>query len=471
MSSIRRLGKETLIYGFGKAVSSAIAIFFVPIYTRMLGTEGYGFVDTINVAISLIFIITVSGFDTAVGFYYFDFKNDSKRRQILFNSLFYRWVASLILPVLAFPLFLFFIYDQSPQAQTALPFVILGLIRIPFMTLQNFCRDTMRLENKVWLFFWTTLVYSLLAVFFPILFVIILKRGVLGVFEATLLTEAITGIAFLIILLPRLRLSIDFSLIKRLLIYGLPILPTSFMFYAMSSADRFFILGKLGLSSAGIYAVGNKLAMIVAFAINSYQLAWGVFGLSIKDDQNAKFIYSRVLILYSMGFGLLTLAVTLFSYEGVIILTTPEFYSAVSIVGFLCLSQLINGMYNQVSIGSIISRKTIYIPISGAAGLTVNLLGNLILIDYFGLPGAAIATLLGYATCVIVIYILSQKVFPINYHLFPVLFPIITALIAAIIMTTSIPRDSWLVIAAKATILLLLAALFFGMERHWRKKI
>lgn len=471
MSHIRQLGKETLIYGFGKAVSSAIAIFFVPIYTRLLGTEGYGFVDTINVAISLVFIITVSGFDTAVGFYYFDYKDDPKRQRVLFNGLFYRFIASLILPLLAFPLFWLFIYDQGNQARTALPFVILGLIRIPFMTLQNFCRDTMRLENRVWLFFWTTLAYSLLAVFFPILFVIILKRGVLGVFEAMLITEGVTGLMFLIILMPRLRLTIELAMIKRLFMYGLPILPTSFMFYAMASVDRFFILGKMGLSSAGVYAVGNKVAMIVAFAVSSYQLAWGIFSLSVKDDPEAAKIYSRVMMLYSMGFGLLTITVTLYAHEGLVILTTPEFYSAVSIIGFLCLAQYINGMFNQVCIGSIISKKTINIPISGAAGLAVNLVGNIVLIGPFGLTGAAVATLLGYITCVIVMHILSQKIYRIDYKKFPVLLPISLAAAASIITRLLPGYFSWYAVIGKAAILLLLAAVFYAMERYWSRRI
>ncbi len=471
MGLIRRLGKETMIYGSGKALSSIIAIFFVPIYTRLLGSQGYGFVDTINVAISLIFILTVSGLDTAVGFYYFDYRNDSDRRRVLFSGILYRMIASLILPLLALPLFLTFISGRSAEAATAVPFIILGLTRIPFMTLQNFCRDTMRLENRVWLFFWTTLVYSLLAVFFPILFVIILHRGVLGVFEAALAAEAMTGLAFLTILWPRLRYSLDLSLIKRLLTYGLPILPTSFMFYAMSSADRFFILGKMGLSSAGIYAVGNKLAMIMVFAINSYQLAWGVFGLSIKDNPEAKAIYSRVFLLYSLGFGFLCVAVTLFSYEGLVILTTPEFYPAVGIVGFLCLGQLVYGMYNQVGIGSIVSKMTRNIPISGAAGLVVNIIGNVILIDLFGLAGAAIATLLGYMTCVIVIYILSQKVYQINYRITPIVISLIMATAASIFMMTYDSKTSWSLIAGKAAILLLIAPTFFAMERYWKKRI
>jgi len=470
MSLIRRLGKETVIYGFGKAVSSAIAIFFVPIYTRLLGSEGYGFVDTISVAVSFLFIITVAGLDSAAGFYYFDVKTDNEKRTVLFNGLLFRSAASIILPVLVFPAFWIFLAQRSVESHAAIPFVILGLLRIPFMTLQNFCRDTMRLENRVWPFFWTTLIYSLLAVLFPILLVIVLRRGVLGVFEAALAAEALTGLLFLAILRRRLRPHVDTALIKRLLVYGLPILPTSFMFYAMASTDRFFILGKLGLSSAGLYAVGNKLALIVAFAVGSYQLAWGVFGLSIKDHPEARVTYSRVLTLYSIGFGFLSIAITLFSFEGLVLLATPEFYPAAGIIGFLCMAQFINGMYNQVCIGSVITKKTINIPISGAAGLIVNLVGNMVLIDLWGLPGAAIATLMGYAVCVLVLYALSQKAYPIDYKIVPVLAPVMMALAASVIIIFLPKQITIPGVVVKAVILLLIGVLFFAMEKHYRKR-
>lgn len=468
MGLIRKLGKETLIYGFGKGVASAIAIFFVPIYTRILGSEGYGFLTTVNVAISLVAILTIAGLDSAVGFYYFDARDDKQKRAALLNGLTFRLVASVGLPILLYPAINMYLSGGGNEAQLALPFVLLGLAKLPFMTLQSFCRDAMRLESKVWTFFWSTLVYSVLSVLFPVLFVIVLGRGVRGVFEAALLSEFISGLLCYGLMYKRFASRIDFGLVKKLLVYGLPILPTSLMFFAMASVDRYFILDRMDICAVGLYAVGEKLAGVIAFLVMSYRLAWGVFGLSIKDRPEARQIYSRVLSLYSLGFGFICIAVTLFGYEGLVILTTPEFYPAVGVVGFLCMVQFINGMFNQVCIGSVITKKTISIPIAGASGLAVNIVGNFVLIDLLGLVGAAIATVTGYAVSVLVMYTLSQKSYRIGYNLIPVLIPVTLCIAAAVAILQVDQTMGAVSIGVKVLILAAVGGVFLILERTSR---
>lgn len=467
MSLIRRLGKETLIYGFGKAIGSAIAILFVPVYTRMLGTEGFGFVDTISTAVALVSVVAVCGLDSAVGFYYFDAKDETSKKLVLFNGLAFRIAASVLLSALSLPLVLLIVPPGNASFSSVMTFSVLAFARLPFQLVQAYCRDAFRLENKIWHFFWTTLFYSLISVAFPVLFVIVLERGVQGVFEAALGVEILASIVCFVVSHGRLLYRLDGPLIRRMLIYGLPILPTSLMFYLIQSFDRPFIVAKLGISAVGIYSIAYKVVGVLLFAISSYQMAWGIFGFSIKDDPQARNTYSRVMTYYALGFGWLTMAVSLFGFEALVLLSTPEFYPAANVIGWLCVAQWINGMYNQVSIGSVIAKRTINIPISGACGCAVSLAANSLLIGPFGLPGAACASLLGYGTSVLVMLVLSQRAFRVNYQRLPVVTALLFAL-GLVVASLCMPRlVTPGLVMIKSLILGLVGIVFYFLARRY----
>lgn len=433
MNFFKKLSKETIIYGFGKGISGLITIFMIPLYTRALGVEGYGIIDVLATVNAFLYMLTVSGLDSAVPFYYFDVKKRYTKKIISFNGFFIRFCLAVILPLLSYPFVVRYCLVLSDKFLVNVEYIVfVALSIIPFLTLQAYSRDFLRIVEKPFYFLYCTVFYSLLSVGSQIFFVLILQRSIYGYFEALLFSEFVSGCLFILLIKKYFEFKISRKIIVLLIKYGLPLLPSGLMFLILSLFDRNIVASKLGLEYSGIYALSNKVVAILAFCITSFQLAWGILGLSVKNDKNAKKIYSFVFSLYLLVTTFIGMCLTLFSKEAVIIFGGNDFVEAYKLVGVLCLAQIILGLFNQVAIGSIIMRKTVNVLKSVTPGVIINIAFALLFIKYFGLLGGGISKVTGYLLTVGIMFWLSQKNYLIKYNLY--IFAISLLLLIAIII-------------------------------------
>lgn len=418
MNFFKKLSKETIIYGFGKGISGLITIFMIPLYTRALGVEGYGLIDLLATVNAFLYMLTVSGLDSAVPFYYFDVKKRYTKKIISFNGFFIRFCLAVILPLLAYPFVVRYCLVLSDKLLVNIEYIVfVALSIIPFLTLQAYSRDFLRIIEKPFYFLYCTVFYSLLSVGSQIFFILILQRSIYGYFEALLFSEFVSGCLFILLIKKYFEFKISRKIIVSLVKYGLPLLPSGLMFLILSLLDRNIVASQLGLEYSGIYALSNKVVAILVFCITSFQLAWGILGLSVKNDKNAKKIYSFVFSMYLLITTFIGICLTLFSKEVVILFGGNDFLEAYKLVGILCLAQIILGLFNQVAIGSIIMRKTINVLKAVTPGVMLNIAFTLLFIKIFGILGGAISKVLGYLLTVAIIFCLSQKIYPIKYNL------------------------------------------------------
>ena len=64
--SLKNLGRESLIYGFGHVMARFITFLLLPFYTHVFTTEEYGAVSLAYAFIGLALIIYKYGMDTAL---------------------------------------------------------------------------------------------------------------------------------------------------------------------------------------------------------------------------------------------------------------------------------------------------------------------------------------------------------------------------------------------------------------------
>ena len=165
MNFFKKLSKETIIYGFGKGISGLITIFMIPLYTRALGVEGYGLIDVLATVNAFLYMLTVSGLDSAVPFYYFDVKKRYTKKIISFNGFFIRFCLAVILPLLAYPFVVRYCLVLSDKLLVNIEYIVfVALSIIPFLTLQAYSRDFLRIIEKPFYYFYCTVFYSLLSV-------------------------------------------------------------------------------------------------------------------------------------------------------------------------------------------------------------------------------------------------------------------------------------------------------------------
>ena len=170
---IKRLGKETLIYGTSTVLARLLNFCLVPFYTYYLLPGQYGEIATVFAAIALLSVVFLFGMDQS----YLRFASEAQDKNKVFRQCFY----GVLLNGLLLGGLLYFC-SKPVTALIGLPQESYGLIRLAaailFLDVLNMIPFTkLRLERRAWYFAGVRTASIVVNVLGNILFIAVLKKG------------------------------------------------------------------------------------------------------------------------------------------------------------------------------------------------------------------------------------------------------------------------------------------------------
>jgi O-antigen/teichoic acid export membrane protein len=273
-----------------------------------------------------------------------------------------------------------------------------------------------------------------------------------------------------------LRWQFSASALRRLLAYGVPLVPTSLAYWVFTTSDR-VLLGNLStLEQVGLYSVAASVINIANIAILALGQGWNPHAIQAyeADQASARVLFSRMFAYILAGFGLLAVGLTVFADELIGILATSDFAGAAAAVPALAIGMMAYAS-TQVTAGGIsLKARTMYLAAYSWMAAIINVVLNLVLIPPFGMVGAAWATAAAYLSLTVAYALTSHRLWPIEYDVRRA--GTTVALTAVALLGSGLLPDgdasnpaAWLaVVAVKAVYCLaLLAALFWfgGLDR------
>jgi O-antigen/teichoic acid export membrane protein len=211
------------------------------------------------------------------------------------------------------------------------------------------------------------------------------------------------------------RLEFHYEKCIALLQYGYPFLFVGLVSVLLSSNDKIFLSVLLNLGEVGIYTIGVGLSSALSLITSGFQTALGPFAFKIASDSNSKIVYSRIFLYYSYIISFFWLGLVLFSKEILMVLVPSQYQIAYIVVPFLAGGVIMTGFLNIFCLSAGITKNTHLIAISSLSGLCMNMILMVFLIPHFGILGAAGASFVSICTSSIVMNILGQKIFFIDY--------------------------------------------------------
>lgn len=423
--SLKRLTKESLIYGLSGYLSKMISVFLLPLYTAVLTPKDYGILDLLGTISVVSTFLIVSGTDTAQGYYFFrlEYKND--RPGIISSAMFLRVCFGLI----AFIIIVIFskLISITLFGQDLSLFVVITGGTVAFSTIHQFLFDLLRLEFRQWLYLILSSSYITISISLMILFVLIFKMGVYGVLLGQAISYGAICIFTLVYVIKRYGNHFSFAWVKKILSYGFPLIGTGVAIWLLNSSSSYFLAHYADLSAVGIYAVGLKISSFLGIIAGALQLAWGPYAMDIQYNPEAKNIYSKVFQIYFFVNIIGIFLVSLFAINILKVFTQPNYYDAKAVVPFLCFSTVFSSAYFIVAIGINIVKKvqhTIWIMFCGAA---VNITLNYFLTPQIGGVGAAFSIMTSNFIIFLLTLIVSQKYYYVPYKFSKILFVLIPA--------------------------------------------
>ena len=86
---LKELARHSAIYGLGSVVSSLIAVFLLPLYTRYLTRADYGAIETLIAGSAVLTIFLQAGINSAFFRFYFDSPDPEQRNRVVRTSFWF----------------------------------------------------------------------------------------------------------------------------------------------------------------------------------------------------------------------------------------------------------------------------------------------------------------------------------------------------------------------------------------------
>lgn len=399
--SLGRLFKNASIYGLGQALGSILTFFTDPILSHLLTRADFGLLGLTRTTGNLLSSFYRLGLDGAANRIYYDVEgNEIAQRRTLgtINSFLLVWVVLLSLgQELLGPTIYAHAFDGLPYAPYG-RFVAYALA----------CNTLVALAQMVWgaqerakLLTGLRIVTLLLTT--AITFGLLLgpKLGVLSVYIGQAVGPTLLVWVHLRFAWGRFGFAWDPRAIRSALVFGLPMVIHSTSHWALDAADRFMLEHYLGREAVGVYTVAygsTSTLLMVNASINSAYVPQFIRAQGQPDG--ARFVAKSVTYLFVSVLAA-TLGFVIFAPLVIRTLYAARFAEAAQYSPILALAAPLHAVYLvYVNVLFFVNRTSVIPFLTLTAGI-VNVAFNAFMIPRFGLFGAVLATVVGYAALAI----------------------------------------------------------------------
>lgn len=406
---------DAMIYGLGTAITQAVSIVLLPLYTRHLSPADFGALEIIErVGTILNICLMTGGIGQAAMAFYLQAHDEPERRKVTFA------VAAMLLAcfVLAGVTTIALTRVLAGRLGLSDPgLFVFGLIAVLSQIFLVLPFTLMQARVESILYVSLSVLLSVARIGLAVVFVAYLNLGLRGIYWSMTLTCGGLGLALTVRELRRGSLSIDWPTCLAIVRFSLPFVPTGILLFITYNADRFFLLGTAGPAAVGVYALGAKLAACVAIVTTTPLFkVWSARMYTVLERPNGGNCAARIFTKMLAAYGFVGLALSMLHSEVIALVGHANYAAAGPVVAPLVLANAFLFASTFMECSFYVRRRTAMKPIAAVVGATATVALYALLIPRYAVTGAAYATLGGYASLAVVTYVLAQKTLRIEYE-------------------------------------------------------
>ncbi len=405
----KKLFSNTLILGIGTFSSKVLTILLMPLYTSFLTNGEYGIVDLLVQAANLLIPMVSLGMNNAV--LRFGMDGETDRRTVLSTGL--------AVDLIGFGVFLLF----APLIATipSLGDYTLWIYVFVFTSMLHYLfAYFVKTLQKVRLFAICSVIGTAITLLLDILFLAVLKIGVVGYLLAIILSDAICTL--LLFLFAKIHRYIRPAQIKRditraMLKYSIPLIPTTALWWVTDVSDRYMVAYMIDEAANGLYAVSYKIPNLLILISGIFMDAWQMSVLTEKSPLERQKFFSNIFKMYQSLIFVCGSLLIVFAKVITRILVADSFYPSWQYMPILILSTALSCFVTFLGTIYVVEKKSNHALIDTLLGTIFNVIGNFFLIREFGVQGAAISTAASYAFVFLLRAYKTRRYIPIDWDL------------------------------------------------------
>jgi O-antigen/teichoic acid export membrane protein len=405
----RTLLSNTFILGIGNILPKVATFLILPLLTALLTKEEYGTYDLVLTSTSFVIPIFTLLIEHGVFRFLIESDNWRKKSKIITNSIIFITISSSLLFIFSY--FILMLFD----VQHSLLICLFIVIQLYYNYSLQLCRGLKILR----IYSITSITNAFINIALILLFVYQVRLGLTGLLISLIISLSVATI----FALTKCNLKNAFSLnyfdkkeIIKLLNYSIPLLPNTLSWWVINVSDRWLIAMFLNVEMVAIYAISTKFPSLLNLFYNNFNLAWQESASSSLEDEDIDEYYTKIFRnLFDFLIGSLLVLITSSPFLFSIFINEDYFLSyyqmpILYISVFLnCIAAYYGGIY-------VAYKKTKSISLTSLLAAGVNIVTNLVLINFIGIYAASISSLVSFL--VLALYRASdvQKYVNIEYR-------------------------------------------------------
>lgn len=405
--------RHSAVYGLGNVLAKALGFLMLPIYTHYLNPTDYGILEILDLSMSLFGMFLNMGMTAAVLRSYASAKSaDEQQKTISTAFLFATGIALSVFGIgvaLVGPVSALLFGPNVPATYLLVSFAgfLLGFIA-------TLPRTYLRALEASGSFVIVDSASLVLLLVLNVIFIVMLQIGLLGILLSSLLVAALQAILLSAWMLRRVGIRFRVPLLRQMLAFGAPLMFSNLAVFVLNFSDRFFLQRLRSLEVVGVYAVGYKFGFMMNYLlVQPFFVMWQsrMFVIHARPDHPK--IFGQFFMLYSLVLIYAGLGLSILSPEIVRVMVGPQFAASQEVIPVVSLAYVLYGVGYYAQVGMFVTSRTNLIGMIGVGAAILNLALNYFLILYYGMLGAAWATLLSFLAMAIGSYWLSNRVYPL----------------------------------------------------------
>lgn len=396
--------KNSGIYFVGDFLSKLVTFFLLPIYSKYILPEDFGYFDIASSYLMLLIPLTTAEIWIGMMRFVKDEPNQYKINNIINNSF---YVIILNVFFLIISVLINYCFDLHVKYFNLI--VTLGFLFV----IQKFYIYLCRSISTTTVFIVSGILNTVVAATSNYVMIVYLKIGLESLFIASILglivqiivieyqTKFINIVSFKYL---------DFKMLYKLIQFSLPISLGSILYFFLMYYSRVILEQELGLAANGFFAIASKFTIVIVFLTSAFTMAWQDMSFSMGENQSNFKKYEKAITLYTKvivgGSGIVILALH-FIFP---IMIDAKYNASFSLIPLSIIAVALSAIGNFISqtLGAI--KKTKIIVLSSVISTIFHVLFVKYFIDRYGINGLNFSLIITFLINLILrIYYLQYK--------------------------------------------------------------
>ena len=448
-TSSKKVVANSIIYSVSGLLLKCFSLFLLPLYTIYLTTEDYGITSVAtSFAATMGYVVSLSLFSAVMRFYV-DLKDDPKKLSRFYGTVVVFSLLSSILWGCVMTIFREPISHYIFSGVDYYPVILICLATLVFNVQHTIYTNILKSQQKALKSSILSIGYFFFTLVLNILFVVVLKKGAVGVLCASLIAD---GVFFLVFMLDMLRqkaisICLDFTMLKDALKYSIPIMPHNLSTQIAMLVSKALIGGSASLASLGLYSVasqfGNMADTIQSYVNNAYA-PW-LYEKLHSREQSYKITIRKTVNLLSAVLGLFLIGIALFAQDYILLFLEKSYCQAWRYVPLIVLVFAIKTMYYfYVNVLFYYKKASRLLFTATLTGSIINVALSSVMIPWLGAYGSILADAIAMVVRVAIITAISLRYENVGLHIrdFVLNFILVVGFIVAAMLPSYLKADN-----------------------------